>query len=90
MMQLKRHINPDFPVIHPYSGINSITDELITNGYLAVIDENNKFWGILTPGDLVKRQKKKEKKYKLCLSNDLSLGIGRSRSLAKSKDKNTT
>lgn len=58
MMQLKRHINPDFPVIHPYSGINSITDELITNGYLAVIDENNKFWGILTPGDLVKRPHK--------------------------------
>lgn len=58
MMQLKRHIKPDFPVIHPYRGVNSITDELITNGYLAVLDENNKFWGILTPGDLVKRPHK--------------------------------
>lgn len=58
MMQLKRHIKPDFPVIHPYRGVNSVTDELITNGYLAVLDENNKFWGILTPGDLVKRPHK--------------------------------
>lgn len=58
MMQLKRHIKLDFPVIHPYSGVNSITDELITFGYLAVIDENSKFWGILTPVDLVKRSHK--------------------------------
>ncbi|OFX61126.1 MAG: hypothetical protein A2066_12555 [Bacteroidetes bacterium GWB2_41_8] len=58
MMQLKRHINPDFPVIHPYSGVDSITDELFTYGYLAVIDENSKFWGILTPMDLLKRPHK--------------------------------
>ncbi|MHB0954719.1 MAG: histidine kinase dimerization/phospho-acceptor domain-containing protein, partial [Allorhizobium sp.] len=58
MMQLNRHINPDFPVIHPYSGVNSITDELITSGYLVVMDENNKFWGILTPVDLIKRSHK--------------------------------
>lgn len=58
MMQLKRHIKPDFPVINPYSGVNSITDELFTYGYLAVIDENSKFWGILTPMDLLKRPHK--------------------------------
>ena len=58
MMQLKRHIKPDFPVIHPFSGVNSITDELFTYGYLAVIDENSKFWGILTPMDILKRPHK--------------------------------
>ena len=58
MMQLKQHIKTDFPVISPYSSVNSITDELITCGYLVVIDENNKFWGILTPVDLVIRPHK--------------------------------
>lgn len=58
MMQLKRHVKPDFPVTHPYNGVNSITDELVTYGYLAVIDENHEFWGILTPVDLVERPHK--------------------------------
>lgn len=57
-MQLKTHVNTDFPVTHPYRGVNSITEELITCGYIVVIDEEKKFWGILTPADLIKRPHK--------------------------------
>lgn len=55
MMQLRNHIKTDFSVVNPYRGVNSIRDELILKGYVVVIDEEKKFWGVLTPADLIKR-----------------------------------
>ena len=57
-MLLKNHINTEFPVANLYLGVNSISDKLITNGYIVVLDEEREFWGILTLSDLIKRPHK--------------------------------
>lgn len=44
-----------YPTAHPYESIKSIESRLKEKNYLVVTDEKNKFYGILTPSDVLKR-----------------------------------
>lgn len=57
-MEIKGFISKSYPVIPYFSGINAIEPVLLENGYAVVIDENDKFKGIFTPSDLIKKPHK--------------------------------
>lgn len=57
-MHLKSLITDDFPVVHPYEGVNAIEDILLKNKYVVVQDEKEHFYGILTPSDIIERPHK--------------------------------
>lgn len=44
-----------YPIVHPYESIKSIGNRLKEKDYLVVKDEENKFYGILTPADVLTR-----------------------------------
>jgi len=54
-MEIDKLITYNYPTVHPFDGINAIGDQLVENKYLAVIDEEKIFYGILTPSDIIKR-----------------------------------
>lgn len=57
-MEIKDFITNTYPVVHYFLGVNAIGDILLENGYAVVIDDNNKFQGILTAYDLIKKPHK--------------------------------
>ena len=54
-MEIETLISLDYPSVNPYEGINRIGEQLLEKQYLAVIDEDNLFYGVLTPSDVLKR-----------------------------------
>ena len=44
-----------YPTVHPYESTKSIENRLKEKDYLVVKDEKNKFYGILTPSDILSR-----------------------------------
>jgi len=44
-----------YPTVHPYESTKSIENRLKEKDYLVVKDEKNKFYGILTPSDILTR-----------------------------------
>jgi signal transduction histidine kinase len=57
-MHVLSQIIEDFPITHPYTGVNAIEDLLLENKFLVVQDEKNQFYGILTPTDIIERPHK--------------------------------
>lgn len=57
-MEIKEYISIIYPTVYPYEGINAINDKLIKEKYLVVTDEDKKYYGILTPCDIVRRPHK--------------------------------
>lgn len=57
-MVVSKYISDEFPTVNPYEGVNVIEDKLLTRKYLVVLDVENKFYGILTPCDLIRRPHK--------------------------------
>jgi signal transduction histidine kinase len=51
-------VSDDFHVAHPFAGINAIEDILLEKKYLVVLDEENQFYGVLTPSDIIERPHK--------------------------------
>lgn len=54
-MKIKNYILNSYTTVNAFAGINSIEKALLKNGYVVVINDNEKFQGILTPVDLIKR-----------------------------------
>jgi len=57
-MEIKSYILNSYTTILPFAGINSVEKALLKNEYLVVINDDEKFQGILTPFDLIKRPHK--------------------------------
>ncbi|HEY4789374.1 MAG TPA: ATP-binding protein [Bacteroidales bacterium] len=57
-MHVDSLIIEDFPVVHPYTGVNVIENILLDKKYIVVRDEQNRFYGILTPFDIIERPHK--------------------------------
>lgn len=57
-MEIKNYISKLYPTVRPFDGVNSIEEKLLEKEYLVVIDDDEKFHGILTPFDLIKRPHK--------------------------------
>ena len=57
-MNTKSYVTESYSIVHPYSSIRSIENELATKEYLVVIDEDCSFHGILTVKDLIERPHK--------------------------------
>ena len=57
-MLVQKSISHFFQSVGPFEGVNAIESKLLQNSYLVVIDEENEFYGILTPEDLIKRPHK--------------------------------
>ncbi len=57
-MEIKNFITNKYPVVHYFSGVNAIEDIILKNEYTVVVDDNNKFQGILTSYDLIKKPHK--------------------------------
>ena len=54
-MEINSLVSFDYPSVSPYEGINRIGEQLLEKQYLAVVDEDNLFYGVLTPSDVLKR-----------------------------------
>ncbi|MBW8324467.1 MAG: CBS domain-containing protein [Prolixibacteraceae bacterium] len=52
-MTIKDCILVTYPIVRPYESIKSIENRLKEKHYLVVTDEKNKFYGILTPSDIL-------------------------------------
>jgi K+-sensing histidine kinase KdpD len=57
-MTIEDCILTTYPTIQPYANIKSIENRLKEKDYLVIIDEKNKFYGILTPSDILTRNGK--------------------------------
>ncbi len=57
-MELDKYILNTYPTVKPFEGVNSVEDRLLKNQYLVVVDNDKKFYGILTPSDVVERPHK--------------------------------
>lgn len=57
-MEIKNYIVNSYTTVNPFTGVNSVEEMLLKNGYLVVINNDAKFQGILTPIDLIKRPHK--------------------------------
>lgn len=57
-MEIKKYIYDSYTIVNPFTAINSIEEELLEKGYVVVIDDINKFQGILTTCDLIKKPHK--------------------------------
>ncbi len=57
-MEIKNYILNSYITVNPFTGVNSVEEMLLKNGYLVVINNDAKFQGILTPVDLIKRPHK--------------------------------
>nr|WP_319999754.1 histidine kinase dimerization/phospho-acceptor domain-containing protein [uncultured Draconibacterium sp.] len=57
-MNIEKYISDTYPVVTPYEGTNSVTPKLLEQCYLVVIDDQNKYCGILTPTDIIERPHK--------------------------------
>ena len=57
-MVIENYISKTYPTVDPFEGINAVENKLIENQYLVVIDKNDKYYGILTTSDIIKRPHK--------------------------------
>lgn len=57
-MLIQKSISLSFPSVGPFEGVSAIESKLLAYGYLVVIDDDNEFYGILSPNDLIKRPHK--------------------------------
>ena len=57
-MIIENYISKTYPTVDPYEGIKSVEERLIENQYLVVVDKNDKYYGILTTSDIIKRPHK--------------------------------
>lgn len=57
-MSLKKYILNTFPTVKPFEGINSIEKRLLKLQYLVVLDDDKKFYGILTIPDIIEHPHK--------------------------------
>lgn len=57
-MKLEDCILTNYPTVEPYQGINAIEDNLKEKNYLVVMGKNKRYYGILTPSDIVSRPHK--------------------------------
>jgi len=55
-MKVREYIDRNYNVARPYDSIAKIENELIKYGYVAVIDEEENFLGLLTPEDIIRKQ----------------------------------
>ena len=53
-----RNISEIYPTVGPFEGVNLNEHKLLEHGYLVVLDSDKKFYGILTPNDIVERPHK--------------------------------
>jgi signal transduction histidine kinase len=56
-MLIKRHLSTFYQKIDAYCGVRSIEDDLIKRNFLVVFEEN-KFYGVLTPEDVIRSPRK--------------------------------
>ena len=56
-MKIDEFVLSSYPRVSPYAGVNTIEDILLSKRYVIAI-ENDEFYGILSPYDLIKRPKK--------------------------------
>lgn len=57
-MDLKKYISDTYPIVGPFEGINSIESRLLKYRYLVVVDDDEKFHGILIPCDVIEHPHK--------------------------------
>lgn len=57
-MEMEKYILNSYPTVDPFTATISIENKILEKGYVVIIDDNNKFKGILTTGDLIKRPHK--------------------------------
>ncbi|NIJ45604.1 signal transduction histidine kinase [Wenyingzhuangia heitensis] len=57
-MEISKHILNSYTKVNPYSATSIAEEKILEKGYLAVIDDQNNFHGILTTCDLVKKRYK--------------------------------
>ncbi len=56
-MLVKKYLSDSYPKIDAFCAVNSIEDELIKNNFLVVFEED-KYYGLLIPSDLIKHPKR--------------------------------
>ena len=57
-MEIEKYILNSYPTVNPFTATILLEEKLLEKGYVVVIDEENKFHGILTTCDLIKRPHK--------------------------------
>lgn len=57
-MNIRDYLTASYPVVHPYDEIKTVESLFDTKGYIVVVDELHKYFGILTPFDILKEEKK--------------------------------
>jgi len=57
-MKAERYLLTSYYSVHPFSAINSLDRVFFEKGYAVVVGDNNKYYGILTPYDIIKRPHK--------------------------------
>jgi len=57
-MEIEKHILNSYPAVNPFTATISLEEKILEKGYVVIIDDNNKFQGVLTTCDLIKRPHK--------------------------------
>ncbi|MDP2089363.1 MAG: ATP-binding protein [Flavobacteriaceae bacterium] len=57
-MEIKKYILNSYTTVNPFSATILLEEKFLEKGYVVVIDDDNKFHGILTTCDLIKRPHK--------------------------------
>ncbi|MGQ1889877.1 ATP-binding protein [Thermophagus sp. OGC60D27] len=57
-MLIKPYIEKEYPKTAPFKGVNEIEEELITQRFFIVMEETDKYMGMLTVPDVLARKKK--------------------------------
>ncbi len=57
-MKIEKHILNSYPTVNPFTATISLEEKILEKGYVVIIDDNNKFQGVLTTCDLIKRPHK--------------------------------
>lgn len=81
-MDLRKYLIKNYQTAGPFEGVNYIENRLLKNHYLVVIDNDNKYYGILSATDIIERPHKLvidciTKKESLYLSDSYSIIISK-------------
>jgi signal transduction histidine kinase len=57
-MKVESHISVEYPKVNPYEGVNVIEKSLIESKFMVVCDEENSYYGILRPSDIITKPHK--------------------------------
>jgi signal transduction histidine kinase len=57
-MFIRNYLSGKYPVAYEFDGVNSVQDMLVNSHFLVVLDDNEKYVGILTSNDLIQRPHK--------------------------------